>query len=175
MFKRSHERKRNRLPHYNYSQPGYYFITICTHQFIPYFGSIKNKVMNLNGIGKIAKSCWERIPKHFEHVGLDEFIIMPNHFHGIITIEPSVVGDALLRPLRNDRTKMLIPRIVHGFKSCVTRNIKKQYSQSTFKWQKSYYDHIIRDENGLEQIQYYIKSNPQNWKNDKNNPINYST
>lgn len=168
MFKRSHERKRNRLPHHNYSQPGYYFITICTHQFIPYFGSIKNKEMNLNGIGKIAKSCWERIPKHFDHVGLGEFIIMPNHIHGIITIEPSVVGDATVGNTdRNslqtiNRKIMLIPKIVGAYKSSVTRNINKQFSQSKFKWQKSYYDHIIRDENGLEQIQYYIKSNPKN-------------
>lgn len=98
---------------------------------------------------------------------------MPNHIHGIIGIKPSIlgndVGDALLRPLRYDRTKMLIPKIVHGFKSCVTRNINKQFPQSKFKWQRSYYDHVIRDEKGLKQIRYYIKTNPENWEKDKNN------
>jgi len=105
------------------------------------------------------------------HVGLDEFIVMPNHVHGIIGIEISIndVGNTDRYSLRSkNRKSMLIPKIVGAYKSSVTRNIKKQFPQSEFKWQKSYYDHIIRDKNGLEQIRHYIKTNPENWLNDKN-------
>ncbi|HBN45729.1 MAG TPA: hypothetical protein DD389_04610 [Candidatus Marinimicrobia bacterium] len=170
-MKRSPERKQNRLPEYNYSNPGYYFITICTHEFIPHFGSINKSEMHLNERGVVAKSCWDMIPKHFDHVGLDEFIVMPNHVHGIIGIEISIndVGNTDRYSLRSkNRKSMLIPKIVGAYKSSVTRNIKKQFPQSEFKWQKSYYDHIIRDKNGLEQIRHYIKTNPENWLNDKN-------
>jgi|GEM_PF-3240585 len=101
MFKRSLVRKQNHLPHYHYSQPGFYFITICVHDFVPYFGAIINDKIHLNNLGKIT-----------------------NHIHGIIAIEPSIVGDRLMRPLRENRSKILIPKIIHGFKSCVTRKIK---------------------------------------------------
>lgn len=172
MFKRSLERKHNRLPDYNYSNPGYYFVTICTKNKIPFFGSINDHGMNLNRLGKVVHKYWTIIPNHFDHISLDEFVIMPNHIHGIIVIEPSittVVGDAVLRPLRGvNRSKMLIPKIIHGFKSTVTRKIHNQFPISEFAWQRSYYDHIIRDKNGLEKIRLYIKSNPENWLNDKN-------
>ena len=175
MFNRSPERKRNRLPHFDYSQPGFYFITICTHQFIPYFGSNKNGEMQLNQFGEIAKSCWEIIPNHFDHIALDEFIIMPNHVHGIIEIESSIVGNADRCSLqKKNRQNMLIPKIIGAYKSSVSRKIKNRFTQSNFNWQKSYYDHVIRHERGLEQIRYYIKSNPDNWKTDKNNPVNFS-
>ncbi|MFQ6678696.1 MAG: transposase [Fidelibacterota bacterium] len=177
MYKRSLERKHNRLPDYNYSNPGYYFITICTKNKIPFFASIKDHIINLNSLGKIAHECWTAIPNHFGHVSLDEFVIMPNHIHGIIAIKPSIitnVGDADLLPLHGvNRSKMLIPKIIHGFKSTVTRKIHKQFPTSEFVWQRSYYDHIIRDNNGLEKIRLYIKSNPEHWLNDKNyiNPL----
>lgn len=177
MYKRSLERKHNRLPGYNYSNPGYYFVTICTKDKIPFFGSINDRGMNLNALGKFARECWTIIPNHFGHVSLDEFIIMPNHLHGIIAIEPSITTEveyADLRALQGvKRSKMLIPKIVHGYKSTVTRNIHKQFLTSEFAWQRSYYDHVIRDKNELEKIRLYIKSNPENWLNDKND-INLS-
>jgi len=173
MYKRSLERKQNRLPGYNYSNPGYYFITICTKNKIPFFGSINDHGMSLNRLGKIVHDCWTIIPNHFTHISMDEFVVMPNHLHGIIAIEPSItkdVGDADLRPQRRvNRSKMLIPKIIHGFKSTVTRKIHKQFPTSEFEWQRSYYDHIIRDNNGLEKIRLYIKTNPNDWLNDKNN------
>ncbi|MEJ5245590.1 MAG: transposase [Bacteroidota bacterium] len=75
-----------RLPNYDYSQPSAYFITICTHNKIHYFGEITNGKMQLNEFGKIVEECWNKIPEHFMHVSLDYFVIMPNHFHGILII-----------------------------------------------------------------------------------------
>jgi REP element-mobilizing transposase RayT len=173
MYKRSLERKHNRLPDYNYSNPGYYFITICTKDKIPFFGSLNDYGLNLNALGKIVHEYWTIIPNLFGYVSLDEFVFMPNHIHGIIVIEPSittnVVRDADLRPLRGvKRSKMLIPTIIHGFKSTVTRKINKQFPKSGFAWQRSYYDHVIRNKNGLEKIRLYIKSNPESLLDDKN-------
>ena len=81
-------RKSIRLKGYDYSQPGVYFVTICTYRMKHLFGKIKNKKMILNDLGKIVRTCWLAIPDHFPNVTLDEFIIMPNHLHGIIIISP---------------------------------------------------------------------------------------
>ncbi len=165
------ERKLNRLKNYDYSAPGFYFITICTLNRKCYFGEIVNQEMILNNIGSIAKSFWQEIPEHFSKSIIDEFVIMPNHIHGIVqiidqTIMPNgnvnfyqnnpytnmgkisisnpAVGHADLRALRRDciprlqmrseqnhiadRTKMNIPKIIHGFKSSVTRIINQNYN-----------------------------------------------
>ena len=96
-------RKPLRLPWYDYSSEGAYFVTICTKHREHYFGEIHNGIMGLNAIGLIAHQFWQDIPNHFEYAFLDEFVVMPNHVHGIIFIDPpqpTPVGDADLRPLR---------------------------------------------------------------------------
>ncbi len=83
--------KQYRFPEYNYSQVGMYFITICTQERIKYFGNVVNEKMQLNRIGKIANQFWLKIPEHFKDVILDEYIIMPNHVHGIISIDRDIL------------------------------------------------------------------------------------
>lgn len=173
-----HERRPNRLKGYDYSRDGFYFVTICTKNGIPWFGKIKNDKMILNTFGKHALKSWTQIPRHFPNARLDEFIIMPNHIHGIIEIHNKHVGNAYMRSLRNEmphwqrRTKMYLPKIIHEFKAAVKRASWQEFYIQNFAWQKSYYDHIIRDEKGLNTIREYIRSNPVNWKNDRNNSIN---
>jgi len=75
-----------RLKNYDYSQPGCYFVTICTHNMMCLLGEIVNAHPRLSAIGEITDLCWQEIPKHFPHVSLDEYVIMPNHMHGIIII-----------------------------------------------------------------------------------------
>ena len=175
------ERKNIRLSGYNYSSDGYYFVTICTKHMVNYFGEIQNGFMSLNKIGCMISQFWQEIPNHFEGVILDEWVVMPNHFHGIVVIDGGLVGDAVgrgglvgdadLRPLPTltcDRTKMLLPKIIHGFKSSVTRQIRKIDSNSIFEWQRFYYDHIIRDKKSLNRIRNYIQNNPLNWDLDRN-------
>jgi len=87
VLKRSRSRKLNRLPEYDYSQEGYYFVTICTKNGYKYFGKVVNKKVILTQIGEIAYAHWREIPKHYDNVILDQFVIMPNHVHGIIIIE----------------------------------------------------------------------------------------
>ncbi|AFM13144.1 transposase [Turneriella parva] len=80
-------RKSIRLKGYDYSQPGHYFITICTHQRAHLFGGVRGGKMVLNAMGSVADACWQAIPNHYPHVRLDEFVIMPNHVHGVVVID----------------------------------------------------------------------------------------
>ena len=161
------ERKLNRLKDYDYSQNGYYFVTICTKNREAWFGKIESDKMILNMFGEITKNFWVEIPKHFKNVSLDEFIVMPNHIHGIVII----VGNAYMRSLQ-DRTKMLLSRIIQQYKSSVTREINSLQNDFCFKWHKSFYDHIIKDEKTLNNIREYITNNPLKWESDIENEIN---
>ena len=174
------DRKRNRLKGYDYSNDGFYSVTICTRDREHLFGKICNDKMVLNKLGKIAEKCWREIPDHFTDVKLDEFVVMPNHIHGIVWIDywndgenTKSVGNADLRSLTkakpDDRTKMLLSKIIHGFKSSVTRIIRHQNLNTNFVWQKSFHDRIIRNENELNNIREYIWLNPERWKKDRNN------
>ncbi len=153
------KRKTIRLKNYNYSSPGDYFITICTKNNKFFF--IENKTK------QIANNCWEEIPQHFNNVELDEFIIMPNHIHGIIVIIDAV-GARHALPLQNKRQHQMLPKVIGLFKSCVTKKIH-QFNPD-FQWQKSYYEHVIRNEKELDNIRKYINENPIKWNEDKENP-----
>jgi REP element-mobilizing transposase RayT len=182
------DRKPNRLKNYDYSQDGFYFVTICTQNREYFFGEIENTEMQSNEYRKITEKCWLEIPDHFPNVILDEFIIMPNHVHFIVIIANNNVnvgnannnvnvgnannnvnvGNANLRPLQQyDRSKMYLSKIIHGFKSSITREIRKQFNDYKFAWQRSFYDHIIRNEKSLFQIRKYIQNNPLKWKLEK--------
>lgn len=100
-----HRRRSIRLKGYHYAQNGAYFVTLCTHNRECLFGDIVNGTMNLNGLGNVAKQCWEDIPKHFPHVELDEWVIMPNHIHGIICI----VGAKNFSPQMHEMGNDLVP------------------------------------------------------------------
>lgn len=152
-------RKPNRCKYYNYSQCGLYFITICVQDKESIFGETINEEVILNQFGKIAEACWKEIPMHCADCELDEYIIMPNHMHGIIFINN--VGDAHARPNPNpseNRSKERLPIIVGAYKSGVSKQIH-QSGYNKFRWQRSYYDRIIRNENELNEIRKYIKYN----------------
>jgi putative transposase len=168
------ERKLNRMRGYDYTEPGYYFVTICTYHRVERFGSIRNGQMILNEQGKIADACWRDLPNHYRHIRLDEFVIMPNHVHGIIIIMP--VGNRHACSLRgrgpqcNGRQYETLPIVIGSFKSAVKRLIR-QAGFRYFHWQKSFHDHIIRNEMSLNKIRQYIIDNPSQWDADENNPL----
>ncbi|MFH1645471.1 MAG: transposase [Candidatus Omnitrophota bacterium] len=159
------KRKAVRFDGYDYSKPGYYYVTICTYNRERFFGHIKNGYMVLNDYGKIAKNVWLKIPNHFFNIGLDEYVIMPNHIHGIIIID-EFVGDGHARP--DYRNKSNLSVIIGSYKSAVSKQIH-QLNEISFKWQRFFYDHIIRTDESLNKIREYIINNPINWANDKNN------
>ncbi len=160
---RERGRKLNRLSQYDYSRNGWYFITVCTWQKKNYFGEIQNGKMKLSQMGKIVDNIWYTLPKHYPCL-LDYYITMPNHIHGIIIIN-NTIGNACMRSLR---IKMPLSKMIHGFKSATTREIHKK-NLGYFRWQKSFYDHIIRDDFDLTRIREYIQNNPKNWEKDEEN------
>jgi len=175
-----HHRKSIRLKNYDYSLPGEYFITLCTHDKVCMFGEAIEDEMRLTPTGEIAKRCWEEIPKHFPNVELDEHIIMPNHIHGIIIINPLVgvdnhnssVGVEYIQPLPKTFQHVIpnsLGSIIRSYKAAISRECRKQ-KYSDFSWQRNYYEHIIRNDKDLNNIREYISNNPIKWCLDENNP-----
>jgi putative transposase len=164
-------RKRLRLKEYDYSQPGAYFVTICTKNRENIFGEIVCGEMRGNEMAVVVHSCWNELPNHYPNVELDEFVVMPNHVHGIIVIldEPDADGKCTVAdgrrpsPTRPTQPKKYpLSEIVRAFKSFSARRINEiNHTPGTPVWQRGYYDHIIRDDNSLIRIREYIAHNPQ--------------
>lgn len=164
-----HHRHSIRLKHFNYSQNGYYFVTICTKDHGCWFGDIADGKMILNQLGNIVETYWDDLPKHFNNVSLDKFIMMPNHLHGIVVIENPCRG-GVTPPLRKCK-HFTLGQIVGYFKYQSTKHINKiMNSPGKPFWQRNYYEHIIRNEHELNQIRGYIVNNPLKWEFDTNNP-----
>ena len=175
--------KQYRYKGYDYSQDGFYFVTICVKNREMFFGNvtginrgtyIENAYVELSQIGKIALDYWLEIPNHFPFVILDEFIIMPNHIHGIIQIDRDRVGTQNLAFLRYENKlgpqSRNLSSIIRGFKIGVTKYANK--NNIDFAWQSRFHDRIIRDDDELNQIRYYIIKNPEDWILDRNNSEN---
>ncbi|WP_419548119.1 transposase [Microcystis sp.] len=183
-----HHRRSIRLRNYDYSQPGAYFVTICTYQKQSWFGEIKNGQIYLNQLGKIVADEWLKTCKIRPNFKLDEWVIMPNHFHGIVIINDYSGDDQSLgagnrpldlgagnRPLdlgARDAPLQQKPNslssCIAGFKSAVTKRINLlRQNTDTPIWQRNYYESILRDEKYLAVVREYIINNPKNWPNDR--------
>jgi len=151
-------------------------VTICTRDRACLFGEIVDGEMRLNDLATMAAACWQAIPRHFPRVVLDEGIIMPNHIHGIIVIQGRGEASAMplhasKEPLESDASPLQrhpngtqpgsLPAIVQNFKSISTRKMNAASGMSgTPVWQRSYYEHVIRNEDDLRRIREYILANP---------------
>jgi putative transposase len=156
------ERKRQRLAGYDYANPGAYFVTVCVCNRECMLGSLVNGAMVPNQYGQIVLEKWLDLPKHYSNCELDECIVMPNHFHGIIIIRNGH------RPFPTDNIKKHgLPDVMRGFKTFSSHCINATKPDVIFRWQKSYYDHIIRDEEEMKRIRQYIQLNPLNWETDR--------
>jgi len=176
-------RRSIRLKGYDYSQPGGYFVTACTHNLECLFGRIADEKWCPNDAGRVVAKCWNDIPKHFPHVKLVEFVVMPNHVHGVILImddvgESHFVGARHAVPLQNAVHQQFgkpisgsLSTIIRSFKSAVTKNINEMRQALGAKlWQRNYYEHIVRNEDELSRIREYIVNNPLKWELDRENP-----
>jgi len=171
-MKQFKDRKLNRLKDYDYSLNGYYYVTLCTHERVEVLGAVEDGRVIVNKYGEIVRDAWAKIPEHFKNVKLDEFIVMPNHIHGIIIINnPVGTGHALSS--NENRKNNDLSVVIGSFKSAVTRQINRT-NRMPFQWQRSFHDHIIRTTHSLKNIREYIINNPETWAADENNIINYS-
>ncbi len=167
-----HHRHSIRLHEFDYSLAGAYFVTICTHKRERLFGDIQDGNMKLNGIGQIIDNWWNKISTKYRDVRLDEYRIMPNHFHGIVWILDHVgaplVGAQITRA--GTRPAPTLGEIVGGFKSITTVEYIRSAVGNPWKlWQRNYYEHIIRNENELFAMRKYIIENPLKWRLDSEN------
>ena len=165
------QRRSIRLRGYDYSQAGAYFITICTQGRVCVLGEVVDGRMRLNELGKLTARVWKELPQHYAHVRLDAWVVMPNHVHGIVTLDDVGAG---LKPAPTSDGEMVrhgIPEIVRGFKTFSARRINAvRGTVGTQFWQRNYFEHIIRDESGLDRIRRYIDENPLRWHKDPENP-----
>ncbi|MDK2873104.1 MAG: REP-associated tyrosine transposase [Desulfomicrobiaceae bacterium] len=189
-----YHRRSIRLKGYDYTQPGAYFITICTANRECLFGEVVDGKMRLNEIGKIVWDEWLKTAELRPRVVLDAFVVMPNHLHGIIVLvdgrgtlqraptsiqrTPTSTQHAPTSPqhtLTVERfgkpTSDSIPTIVRLFKSATTTRINiLRGTPGMPVWQRNYYEHIIRNEESLRRIRQYIADNPERWVQDRDNP-----
>ena len=166
-----HHRRSIRLKGYDYSQAGAYFVTLCAQNRECLFGEIVDQEIRLNDAGKIVAAEWLKNAEIRDEIELDEWVVMPNHFHGILVIADSgtVVGCRGDRPVAPTGPQpRSIGAVMAGFKSAVTKRINAiRNTPGTKLWQRNYWEHVVRNESELNRIREYITNNPANWQKDK--------
>ena len=174
LYKNKHRIESTRLDVWDYSKYGYYFVTICTKDKRSFFGRVIDENISLNNIGEKVKEIWLEIRNRFTDVELDEFVIMPNHFHGIIFINRDSINRVSTKKpfIKNNPmySELSLSKIIRWFKGRTTYEIHHTLQFSDFAWQSRYYEHIIRNEKSFQKIREYIHFNPLQWAVDEENP-----
>jgi REP element-mobilizing transposase RayT len=163
MRSRPFQRQSYRLNGYDYTAPGAYFITICSYKKEQIFGRVYDEKMIMNEAGECISTKWQTLLERFPMVGLDEFVVMPNHVHGIIWIKSGDNPDICRGAINRAPT---LGEIVRTFKAVTTYEIRKKKLEYGV-WQRSYHDHIIRNQQELFAIRNYIRNNPMKWEKDE--------
>jgi putative transposase len=195
----SHHRRSHHLADFDYTQAGFYFVTIVTYQRENNFGSISEGIVNLSRAGLVAQMEWLHLAERFPFVTLDEFIVMPNHFHGILVLREigngetrlfaspnqknaNTIGARLMKltttgdcnsasPLPAGTIAQSLGSLVGAYKSTCARLINGiRGTPGSPVWQRNYFEHIIRNEDDLRRIRSYIRNNPLRWAEDQENP-----
>jgi putative transposase len=161
MFHEHRRRKQLRLLGYDYSQPGLYYITMVTQDRLHLFGNIRQGEMFLSTFGHLAKRHWRYLPYRYPGIRMDEFVVMPDHIHGIIAIAVGAGFTDLAKPAPTPRA---LSEIIRGFKtsSAISINDDRQ-TPGRPVWQRNYYERIIRNQMELERTRQYIRDNPKSW------------
>jgi len=167
-------RRSIRLRGFDYTQPGGYFVTICTCGRENLLGEVVAHEMRLNSFGKAVAEAWRAIPSHFHLAEIDAFAVMPNHIHGIIMLEAEV-GAKRASPLRQREArgtaKGSLPTVVQSFKSAAARSVNQiRGTPGKPLWQRGYFERVIRGPDELDLIRGYIEQNPLLWQLDQENP-----
>ena len=176
------KRRSLRLPHYDYSQAGAYFVTVCIQSRKCLFGEVIDGKVVLNASERMVQSIWNEIPQFYPGADVDALAVMPNHLHGIIILGvgagPRACPDEKQsggQP-RGGAPTISLPDVVHRFKSFSTAKYRKGVAQNNWPpfpgrlWQRNYYEHVIRNETEMNLIREYIELNPAKWALDRENP-----
>lgn len=174
------DRKGNRLKNFDYSQSGYYFVTICSKNMWKYFGDIHHNMMCLNDLGAVVAQQWVWLERQYADVSLDAWCVMPNHFHGILGIGVGDLNNQVgtgrdlsvrfnLNNLAPPQLKKSLSGYIGAFKTTSSKIIRRDFSPE-FRWHRSFHDRIIRNNQELGRIRQYIWDNPKAWHRDRNRP-----
>ena len=195
-FKNKYRISSPRYRGWNYAWNGIYFVTINTQKQKCYLGDIISGRMNISDMGNIANNIWREIPLHFPFARLEDFVIMPNHIHGLIVIEKELSGgrdrvcgredccerDAINRVFTDDERRIInggvtgydnpmgknsLSEIVRWYKGRCSFEIHRLSGVDNFHWQARFHEHIVRNEKSLEKISWYIRNNPAKWYDDR--------
>jgi putative transposase len=168
-------RRSIRLKGYDYSADGAYFITICVRDLECLLGEIHDGQMILNEYGAIVRDVWEDLPERVSDIDIDEYVVMPNHFHAIVLINKSPQSTEIYKDLDVDdskaRRKMILPKVVGRFKMLAAKAINQSREIEGSFWQHNYYERVIRSEEDCQIIRQYIINNPRQWEMDEHHPI----
>jgi len=153
-----------RFSRYDYTRSGLYFVTLCVHGRECIFGEIdESSQVRLTYDGQSVRWAWEALPGHFPHIGLDAFVVMPNHVQGILELRNMEPPCSRRHP---------VPEVIRALKSFSARRInKRRGTPGVPVWQRNYYERILRDEEDLVNVRRYIADNPLKWADDPENPI----
>jgi len=158
-----HHRRSIRLKEYDYTKAGAYFVTICLFQRECLCGCVIDGEMQLGESGLAVQDAWDDLPNHYSHVELDQFIVMPNHVHGIVLLDNS----------ERESERHGLSEIVRAFKTFSAKRINKlRDNPGCSVWQRNFYERVIRTEQELSKAREYIVNNPLKWDLDRENPIN---
>lgn len=172
-----HHRRSIRLKGYDYTRAGVYFVTIVTQNRACLFGHIVAGEVRLNAFGQVVAETWQWLATQYDYVELDEWVVMPNHLHGIVVITDTGDGGGGSRtaPTVIASTAPMVKRkplgrLIGAFKTVSTKRINEYRGTSgVVVWQRNYYEHIIRDERSLNRVREYIAANPLRWHLDREN------
>ena len=150
-----------RHPSGDYTGPGAWFITISTVSGISLFGTVVNTTMVLNEVGNLVQQCWQAIPRHFPHVEEDNFVVMPNHLHGILVLRDrrSEQAEAFGRPVPGS-----VSTIVRSFKAASTLEARRMAGDRVVLWQRGFHDRRLWGDRALGAARRYIDDNPAEWE-----------
>lgn len=167
LFRDTYRIPSTRLRDWDYGDAGMYFVTICTKHKIPWFGEIENHEMHLSYIGRIIDDEWKQTSIIQPYVTLDEYVIMPDHFHAIIMIRDHARVETFRRNVSTNTTQLQRPSpgslgsIINQFKSVCTKRIRTIHPN--FAWQPRFHDRVIRNRDETMRIRKYIINNPTAW------------
>jgi len=170
-------RRSIRIPGADYTEAGGYFLTICAAYRQSIFGRIVNGQVELSPLGEIVRACWVQFPEHFPAATIKDFVVMPNHLHGIVAIgvgaryivpsDPKAhTPEEFQKPVRGS-----IPTIVRTFKAAVSRTARKELGMGSERiWQSNYFERVLGDGEEYAKASRYILENPVRWEWDRENP-----
>jgi REP element-mobilizing transposase RayT len=158
--RRFHDRRSIRLPGWDYRRAGWYFVTLNTWGWCHTLARVRGGRMEMTRMGEIVDACWAEIPGHYPHVALDEFVVMPNHIHGIVVIKRSI-------GVRGGEANQVAPgslsAVVRSFKAASTRIVHREIAAHLPLWHRNFYERILLDRRAILAVQRYIRHNPARW------------